>query len=215
VQEGVMTETQKQHSRLFGGYKQDVTRGKTLHELVFEKGDVQVGRGIGNVILPRSFSTKEYLADLSCKADAVVIGTVTDKSSNLTEDGSFTFTEYKFVAEEVIKDTSTARIHANTSIIIVRASGAIRLLGHVVRATDHSEKPLAVGERYLLFLRFVPTTGAYRSFSNALLDDTFKLEGNQITQVSDQPLPLGANRPADSSPFLTEVRASSLNSSAK
>ena len=75
VQEGVMSETQEQHSRLFGGYK-DITKGKTLHQLVLDKGDIQVGKSIGNVRLPSSFDISRFLERLSCEADVVLVGSV-------------------------------------------------------------------------------------------------------------------------------------------
>lgn len=210
IQEGVMTENQARHGRLFGEYRQDVTRGKRLRELVLEKGDVQVGRGIGNAILPRSFDLQQYLATLSCQANAIIVGTVREKSSNLIEDGSFTFTEYQVVVEDVLKENAIAPIPLNAQMTIVRAGGAVRLLNHVVRAIDYSQKPLVVGERHLLFLKFIPSTGAYRSFGDARTDDTFRLEGDQISQVSEQVLPLGPNRQADTSAFLKDVRIASV-----
>jgi hypothetical protein len=206
IQEGVMTEKERQHSKLFRGYGQDVTRGKSLRQLVSEKGDVNVGRMIGNVILPTSFSLKDYLRELVCRGDAVVVGTVKDKSSNLIEEGTFAFTGYQFVAEEVFKDNPTAHIQPNSEITIVRISGTVKLDGHIVRTIDHSEKPLQVGGRYILFLQFVPVTGAYRSFGNVLTDDSFQLGGNEIIQASDQPLPFGAHRGTDSASFIVEVR---------
>jgi hypothetical protein len=208
--QGVMTERQKQHSKLFRGYR-DVTQGRTLRDLVIEKGDVQVGRLIGNVRLPGSFSSQEYFARLMCQADAVLIGTVREKSSNLVDDETFAFTEYGFVADEVLKNNPAANIPTDTRVTIVRASGVVSILGHVVTAIDYSERPLVVGDQYLLFLRFIPETDAYRSFSNSLSDDTFKLDHNQITQASDQPLPLGAHRKTDLNPFLAEVRGGSSN----
>jgi len=205
VQEGTLSERQKQHSKLFGGY-QDVTQGKTLRALVLEKGDTQVGRLIGNIILPASFNINQYFEKLSCEADVVLIGTVRDKSSNLVEDGTFTFTEYSFIPDDVLKDNPLQHVQPNSEITIVRAGGTVRLLGHVISAIDSSEKPLTVGGRYLLFLKFVSSTGAYRSASNSLADNAFKLEGTQITQASDLPLPIGARRSADLSPFLIDVR---------
>jgi hypothetical protein len=211
TQEGVMTEKERQHSKLFRGYGQDVTRGKTLRQLVSEKGDVNVGRFIGNVILQTSFSLKDYLKELACRGDAIVVGTVKDRSSNLIEEGTFTFTDYQFVAEEVLKDNPTAHIQPNSEITIVRVSGIVKFDGHIVRTIDYSEKPLKVGSRYILFLRFVPVTGSYRSFGNALTDDSFQLGENEIIQVSDQPLPFGAHRGTDTEEAISQLATSPYN----
>jgi hypothetical protein len=216
IEEGVMTETQRLHSRLFGEYKQTVTRGKSLHTLVLEKGDdVQVSQGIGDVILPQSFTLEQYLATMSCQADAIVIGSVDDKYSNLIEDGSFTFTEYHVVAQDVLKENAATYIPVNTRITVVRVGGAVRLLHHNVRAIDYAQKPLAIGDRYLFFLKFISSTGAYRSFGDPRSDDTFRIDDDRIAQVSEQVLPLGANRQTDTDTFLKEVRTASSKSCKK
>ena len=212
IEEGAMTERQAKHSKLFHGYSKDVTRGRSLHEMVLEKGDVKLMRGVGDPILPDAFELQEYLQKLSCTADAIMIGEVNQKSSNVVEDGSFTFTEYQVVVTDVLKTNSTAQMAATTEITIVRVGGSVRLLNHVVQAIDESQKPLSVGNRYLFFLKFIPSTGAYRSVGSPVADDTFILDGNQIAQVSEQVLPLGVNRSADAIAFLNNVRAATNQS---
>jgi len=204
VQEGVMNDRQKQHSRLFSSYK-DATQGRTLHQLVLERGDIQIGRFMGNVRLPASFDMEQYLGKLSCDADLIVIGTVRDRSSNLIEDGTFTFTEHSISTETVLKDNPAQPVQSNTAITVVRVGGKIKLLGHVVNAVDSSEKPLVTGGRYLLFLKFIPTTGAYKSLSTSLAESTFKVEGNQVTQVSDQHFPFDNGRSKDLKSLLAEI----------
>ena len=51
---------------------------------------------------PPTFS--ERITNLSCDADAIVVGEVTSKSSQLTEDQDFIFTDYELKVEEVIKN---------------------------------------------------------------------------------------------------------------
>ena len=206
IREDVTNERQRKHSKLFGSYKQDVTHGKTIRDLVTEKGNVSVARGIGNVILPNSSNIDDYFSDISCRADAVIIGTVLGKSSNLTEDGSFTFTEYDFLVEEIVKDSSASPIQLNSRVTVVRPGGAVKFLGHIVRAIDHSQKTLSLGTRYLLFVKSVSGTGAFRSFGDARGDDSFIFEAAQVAQVSDSPLPLGPARKMDSTPFNASVR---------
>ena len=208
IEEGVMTEKERKHSRLFKGYE-DVAKGKKLREIMENTGgDVNVGRLIGNLIVPTTFNLNQYLNDLTCKADAVVIGTLTKKASQLNGEGTFTFTEYDINVEEVLKNNAADPIQANGNVTVVRSGGSIKLNGHIVTATDFAEKPLEKGGKYLLFLRFVPETGAYRSFSdgNNLTDDSFRFAGNQIVQVSDSPLPFGPNNPNDAMAFISKVR---------
>lgn len=79
--------------------------------------------------------------------------------------------------------------------------------GHVVRTIDHSEKLLRPGARYLLFLKYDPEAGTYRSLRDSLTDGSFQLRSNKIIQVSDLPLPFGGSYETAAEPFITEVRA--------
>jgi hypothetical protein len=206
VQAGVMTGRQKKHAKLFKGY--DATRkGKKLSDLPSETGEVNVQLMVGDKPLPRSVNLSEYLQKSACAADAVVIGTVSSKASQLTEDGSFTFTDYELNVEEVLKDNPAAPLHANDIVTITRAGGAVKLNGRTLRATDYAEKPLEVNGRFVLFLKYLPETGAYRPYTGNVGDDSFQLRGGKILQVSDEVLPLGAHRPTDVAPFLAEVHS--------
>lgn len=211
IQEGVMTEQQRQHAKLFKGYG-SVTRGKSLRELVAKQGNVEVGRFVEDGILPTSFNQADYLRGSSCKADAVVIAAVKGKASQLTEEGTFTFTDYQVTVEEVLKNNPAASVRAGSDITVTRAGGAVKLNNHTVVATDESEKSLETGGRYLLFLRFIPETGAYRSLSNVVGDDSFQLRGDLIMQVSGKPFPLGAKRATDATAFMNEVRTAAKGS---
>lgn len=204
IQEGVMTAKQKKHSKIFKGYK---NRPK-LRDLMDGKDDIEVREEVGDVILPQSFNLNTYLQGLSCRADAVLIGTVKNKASQINEDGTFIFTDYELVAEDVLKNNAIAPINSNTNITVTRAGGAIKLKGHIARAMDAREVPLIVGEHYLLYLKFVPDTGAYKSLDSSRDDDSFQILGDRkVQQVSMVPLPFGGNHLTDSNAFLTEVRA--------
>lgn len=204
IQEGVATDKQKKHARLFKGYS-DVTRGRKIRDLVAERGDVDVSREVGDMVIPASFSLHDYLQNLACKADAVVVGVVKSKSSQVTEDGTFIFTDYELTAEDVIKNNPASPVQPDSNITVTRTGGSVKINGHTARATDFSQRPLHVGERYVLFLRFVPDTGAYMYLSN-WGDDSFQVRGNQVSQVSATPLPLGTGRTTDLTSFLNETR---------
>ena len=87
-----VTETQKVHSHLFPEYKS----GRNIRELasrgsgnvVVLKPVIPIAMGGGGVNV-RSPSGNAYLDYMSSRADAVVIGTLKNKSSQLTDDGSF------------------------------------------------------------------------------------------------------------------------------
>lgn len=206
VQEGVMTGRQKKHAKLFKGYAA-LLKGKKLSDLPSETGEVNVQSMVGDMPLPRSFNLAEYLQQSACAADAVVIGTVSSKASQLTEDGSFTFTDYEVKVGEVLKDNPAAPLQVDGSITVTRAGGAVRLNGRTLRATDFAEKPLEANGRFVLFLKYLPETGAYRPYIGSVGDGSFQLRGEKLLQVSDEVLPLGAHRATDAAPFLAEVRS--------
>lgn len=209
IQEGVATDKQKKHAKLFKGYS-DVTHGKRIRDLVTEKGDVDVTREVGDMLVPASFTLNAYLENLTCKADAVVVGVVKSKSSQVTEDGTFIFTDYELTADEVIKNNAAVPLQPNSNITVTRSGGAVKINGHTARATDFSQRPLKVGERYVLFLRFVPDTGAYMYLSN-WGDDSFQISGSHVSQVSATPLPLGTGRTSDLTSFLDKTRNAVTN----
>ena len=209
IQEDLISEKTKKHSKLFkeSGYKY-VTNGKKLRDLAKEReGNIDMSTSIGEVILPNNFTIDEYLRDLSCKADAIVIGVITGKSSQITEEGTFTFTEYQVNTDEILKNNSTDLININDKITVLRSGGAVILNGKTITMTDYAESPLERNGKYLLFLKFIPETKAYKSLRETFADTSFRLNGEQIKQVSDQPFPLGAGRSAETSNFLTKARS--------
>jgi hypothetical protein len=79
-----------------------------------------------------------------------------------------------------------------------------------VRAVDYRSEPLGIGERYLLFLKSVPATGAYQSINNSLYEDSFRLTGDRLTQVSEKPLPFGSKQTPAAPSFIADLRAAVL-----
>lgn len=206
VQEGVMTEKQKKHSKIFRRFEGS-TRGKKVRDLVSETGEIYLVTAIPDVIRPNSFNLTEFLRDMACEADAVVIATVQSKVSQIIDEGTFVFTDYELTVTEVLKNDAAAPIVANGSITYTSPGGAVELNGRTIRAVDQRSYPLEVGENYLLYLKFIPETGAYQGFSNSRDGDTFQIKDNVITQASARPWPLGTKRTTAADAFMTEVRA--------
>jgi len=204
IEEGVMTAKQKKHSKIFKGYKDKAK----IKNLIAQKGNIEINHPIGDIGLPASFSLNDYLQELFCDADAVVIGTVESKASQINEDGTFTFTDYEFNAEEVLKNNNLAPITISNNITVTRTGGAIKLNGHIARAIDNRQIPLITDEHYLLFLKFIPDTGGYSGLGSSRNDDSFQIIGNRlIQQVSKNPLPLGARNKVEVNGFMAEVRS--------
>lgn len=184
VQRGVMTETQKEHSRL---YKKYDTPRKIPDLVRTEKDDVEVYR-----LLPLGAdlsggpepTVSEMLKRVTCNSNAVVIGTVKYKASQLTESESFVFTDYAITVKEVLKNNELAPIGTG-EINVTRPGGTIILNGKIVRALDELFKPLTVGQEYILFLRFLPKTGAYLSIKDG---ESFQLWRNKEKSLREESL---------------------------
>lgn len=182
VREGVMTERQREHSKLFKGYG----TGKKLRDLGAEvPNGVKVKRGPGLPVGEDGSlqSLAGFVERLACNADAVIVGVVKDKSSQLTEDGEFVFTDYELTVEQVIKDNKFSHLEPNVLLTVTRPGGRIQLSGHTIEAEDGSFKPLTKSQRYLLFLKFIPQTGAYTSLNSM---STYGLGQNNIRIETDE-----------------------------
>jgi hypothetical protein len=201
IQEGVLTEKQKEHSKL---YKQNYRGRRRLRDYPkgVEKSYPPPWDGDLNRSVPKS--TEEFLKTAACAADAVVVGSVSSKSSQFTEDGYSIFTDYEMTIEEVIKDNASAHIQPNSNITITRHGGAVEFNGKTFRVSDQSFEPLEIGGKYLLFLKFVPATGAYQALDS---ESSFDLKQNKVKKLTKYPTPYPFNYENDAAAFAAQVRA--------
>jgi hypothetical protein len=202
VQEGVVTERQKKHGEIFSARFQSGKEGKLRDRMLAGAKDLEI-EIIGDS--PENYGDRhEFLKNLACSADAVLIGKVNNKSSQFTNDGEFIFTDYEIIAEDIYKNNTQAPIQSNSNIVVTRIGGAVQINGHVARATDKSFKLLEVGSRYLLFLRFIPSTGAYQTYSS---QGTFLLRDDQIVNLTDESLPQELKNGKEIKSFIADVRS--------
>lgn len=169
VQAGVMTGVQRIHSGLYSG-RQGL--GKSLRE---QSEDLARGGKGGDVTITSSPGTPVFSPAPGRKAapleaamegsDAVVIATVRAKESQLTEDERYVFTDYEVTVKEVLKDNAASHLSASDTLTVTRPGGRVLLGGHLITVEDEGVKPLAVGDEYLLFLKFIPETGTYAAVS--------------------------------------------------
>jgi hypothetical protein len=175
--QALKTQKQKEHGKLFKH------GGKTLADLLGgQSGDITVAADP-----PLEFdsdASKQNTPSLEssfCNADAVVVGTLGEESAYLNEDESFIFTEYQLNVSEVVRNNKAAPIKINDNVTVVRDGGTLSINGRVVRALTADFKPFKTGEQYVLFLRYLPTTGSYLAYlyGSFLLDkDTVRTFGN-------------------------------------
>ena len=200
IQEGQMTERQKQHSKLFKH------SGPKLRDLAARQtGDIEVAVGLGLIMrVPDSAPRPPVFQSAVCHADAVVIGTIDSKSAQLTEDENFVFTDYQTTVEEVIKNNVAAPIAVASTITTTRDGGVVELNNRTFRAKREDFDPPIVGQRYLLFLRFIPATGSYLMYGNG----TFRVEAQRIIALGPGAREVLLNDGSkDASSFIGEIRA--------
>ncbi|MGH9819798.1 MAG: hypothetical protein ACRD43_06480, partial [Pyrinomonadaceae bacterium] len=139
VHKGEVTEMGKGYSKEF--QKRYANRkGRKLGDLAAAGKESRNGKEIGVAIdvptypaLPNQMTetSQTFLSDLACNADAVVLGSITAKSSQLTEDETFIYTDYQFTVDEVIKDNVLSPISLNAVLEVARPRGLISLDGQV------------------------------------------------------------------------------------
>lgn len=201
VQEGVMTIKQREHSKLYKDYK---TGEKLTTRAAEEDVEVKIGTPMGGGIPGATqFDLYEFLRDSACNADAVVIGRIESKSSQLTEDEDFIFTDYELTVEEILKDNPAAPVQLGYNMTITRPGGLIRLNSRNIKATDSSFKPLEIDKRYILFLRFIPTTGAYKALNSK---SSFQIRNTKLIKLTNEPLSSELEN-AHAADFLAQTRA--------
>lgn len=204
----MLTEKQKKHSKIFKGFG-EVMPGKRLPEAAAEQGgELNLYMSVGHVIYPRDAKADDYLREMTCRADAVLIGSVQSKSSHLIDEGTFVFTDYEVAVIEALKDNAAAPITADTSITYTGPGGAVELDGKTIRAVDARHEPLQVGASYLLYLKYIPETDSYRAYGGReAYGDAYRLSEGVVTQASDRPLPFGGGGRGDAAAFLSAARS--------
>lgn len=170
-----MSQHQQEHARLYSCSGV----GRRLTDLARERGeDVTIGIDPPLQMIQPEGEKENGLESLARRVDAIVVASVKDKTSMFNSGETFVFTEHNVRVEEVIKNNSSAPVDSGSEITIMRAGGKILVDGRTVVAIESSVKPIRVGTTYLLFLKWVPTTGAYQSIS------PFEVKGNRLIALN-------------------------------
>lgn len=203
LEEGVMTDKERAHSKLFSKYQ----TGRSLKELT-KAGDQR-----GEVIVKAAISPPEtpgdpqcpsypnpYIVGMTHSADTVIIGVVKDKiASQLTEGGNFLFTDYEISIVEIIKQNPADSLQQGQVIEITRPGGTAVLHGKRVIAKALSFAPFIPGERYILFLKYLPDTKTYQAFGSGSF---VSRDGRLVSLFS------GNARKEDESAFVAHIKDS-------
>jgi hypothetical protein len=115
----------------------------------------------------------------------VAIVQIKEKTSQLTENREFIFSDYTATVTEVLKNNNAAALTATGSIVITRPGGKVRIGDRAVGALDSSFQPLSVNNSYLVFLKYLPATGAYTTIRRG----SFLLSNNELTKLTEEHIP--------------------------
>lgn len=203
VTKGVMSEKQKEHSKLYSAYRKttklpDLTRQQGGNQN--QEVNISILPAIPELATSGAGTASDALEKLAAKADVVVIATAINKTSQITEDETFVFTDYDLSVIEVLKDSPS--VQPQSVITVTRPGGKILLEGRVINVRDRSFEPLAIGGKFLLFLRYIPATGSYQAVND---QSSFEVVKNNVRPLSGAPD--AKNQSGEAGTFLSEVRA--------
>jgi hypothetical protein len=193
-----------EHSKLYQKY---TGIGDLRSAAAKSNGDVEVLSGAGQkIFFPNDPPTQlsDFVATMAHRADLIVIGKVNDQKSFLTEQGTFVFTDYTFTVEQVLKNNPNALLQPSGGIVVTRPGGIIQLNGRNIKASDESLASFETGKHYLLFLNYIPTTGAYKAFDSG---GAFRINGSKTAKLTREQLPAELENGAELTVLMAFVQA--------
>jgi hypothetical protein len=205
IQEGVMNDRQRKNSKLYNlGEKARSLIKKTQKDLRIVTGEPYPIEASGDTGLP---SQNAFIQELDCKSEAVLVGRVKSKVSQLSEDGKSVFTDYEVEVKDLIKDTKPERIKNGQTITVTRSGGAVKLHGRIIEVFNKSYKLLNVDREYLLFLGYLNDSDSYKPTD---IEGTFEIYEGRVRRFTDT---YNKYQPTDNAlqDFITEIRTTLPN----
>lgn len=157
-----------------GAYKPTPDQIEKVHSRLFNKGIFgqitdMLSKGTGDVHLPCIVGISQHiqvpfsrqLLALAADSDLVVLAKAETGTSHMSANKDFLYTDWYFVAEEILKNNSYSAVGTDATILVTRPGGKLQVNGRTVYADCPNFLSFANRQQYLLFLRFIPETGAY------------------------------------------------------
>ena len=201
VEDGVLTPQQIEHSKLYEEYE---VRPK-IRDLLLKFGKWETGRIVCGFI--SLVPVPDLIPQLTPRSDAIVIATFLSQSSQITAAGGAIFTDFELRVEEFLK-YNLAKPPPGT-ITVTRPGGRVLLFGKPARYLDGAFRPLVPGRRYLLFLTYLPVTGAYRAVDS---NSSWDITDERVKSLCDATI---QGYPPDVYTFISDVRGATANESQK
>jgi hypothetical protein len=123
VEDGVLTERQKEHSKLYHWNDED----RKIRDAVLKDGGLERFRISCGAFL----DLPDLITELAEKADAIVIVSFVSKSSQITSDGTDIFTDYDLNTEQILKDANPGALKRDEIITVTRPGGKVLLYGRI------------------------------------------------------------------------------------
>lgn len=155
-----------------------------------QRTDQVVGSSLGVPEVPTvegsvPLSDHDFLVDLSCTSDSVLVGTVKAQSAHLTDDGGLVYTQYQFAVSEILRNIPVHALDVGEDVQITRPGGFIKIENQRIRIEDQSFPALKTGGKYLIFLEFLPLANGYVSTK---LGGTFNLNNGAVKTLAGRRL---------------------------
>lgn len=107
------------------------------------------------------------LTSMTRGSDLVIVGKVGVGTTHPYADQSFLYTDWKMTVEQIVKNNSKAPVESGQMITVTRPGGVLHVDGRLVVADCANFIMWGTGHEYLLYLHYLPKTGAY-SIGNGL-----------------------------------------------
>lgn len=203
IQPGVMTAKQLKHSKL---YEEE---SLLLQPSLLNKTEntVYVTIFSGPILTENNLKNKtEILQKVSCKSDVIVSGKIKNKSSQITENQSFVFTDYEVEIKDVIKNYSALDLANTKNLNLTAKGGAVKSGDRVFKVIVERSVPLLVNNDYIFFLNYLPDSQSFRLTNEQSLFQIFPDANNVVFEQQE-----GKSLSEDLETFLKSLRQTTTN----
>ena len=175
--------TPEQVAAIHGRIVQSEEPGAIPGRLAKATGDIYIHAPY-MIIDEVQLDTKNHLAGWMRDCDLVAIGKMGTGTPYMTARKGFVNTDWSFVVEEVLKDNTKASVIPGSTITVITFGGNLKIGQRTVHAIQKTYGEFRAGDQYLLFLKFVPETGAY----STRWPMGFAFSGQRAALLAKQPL---------------------------
>lgn len=166
-----------------------------FHDELFNTGrkgeiDRWLAQSTGDIEIPtlpphRDFVTIEAdlaMDSLICDSNTVLIGTLQSFQVRLSADGGAVYTNWRMRNADTLKSSALQSTPYGSVVEVLAIGGTLERAGRKVTVPNGRLRGFVPARRYLLFLRLVPETGAFRFLHG------FDITETRVERLSEDPL---------------------------